>query len=113
MTVDDHLAPYVCLGCHELYRVCPDPLDHNCPKCGEKVIPKKLLNARERNADRYTTCTSPCDIEVFRASGDVVCETCGEIYYEHKRCLGSAYDPGYGRPVYATHVLCDGLHVHL
>ena len=115
MTIDrDPLAPYVCLGCPATYAVCPDHDAHNCPKCGDKIIPKKLINARERNAGRYTCCTAACAIEVHRASGDVVCNVCGETYYEHRRCLGSAYDEtGTGRLVYPTHVLCDGTHVHL
>lgn len=113
MTERDPLAPYVCLGCRAAYHVCPDQLDHNCPKCGEKVCPKKLINARERNAGRYTCCTSVCDVEVIRASGDVVCKACGETYYEHPRCLGSAGDREFGLTEYADHVLCDGTHVHL
>ncbi len=113
MTERDPLAPYVCLGCPAVFRVCPDHDVHNCPKCGDKIIPKKRINARERNAGRYTCCTSVCDVEVVRASGAVVCAACGETYYEHLRCLGSAYDASDGHAEYATHVLCDGTHVHL
>jgi len=113
MTIDDRLAPYICLGCSAVFPVCPDHADHNCPKCGEKIIPKKLLNARERNAGRHTCCTMVCDAEVFRADGDVVCTACGETYYEHPRCLGSAFSVEGSQTVYAAHVLCDSTHVHL
>lgn len=110
---EDDLAPWQCLGCAEIFTKCPDFDAHNCPKCGEKVIPKRRLNARARFAGTYTTCSTDCEAEVFCASGDVVCMTCGETYREHKFCIESAYDPGYGHTAYATNVLCDGRHVHL
>lgn len=109
----DDLAPWKCLGCGAIYQSCPDFDAHNCPKCGEKVAPKRLLNSRERNAGTYTTCTLDCTAEVFRASGDVVCTTCGEKYQEHKFCAGSAYDTSYERVAYSSNVICDGRHVHL
>ena len=108
----DHDAPYVCLGCSEKFAVCPDFDAHNCPKCGEKVAPKKLLNMRERVAGTYVTCNGDCRAEVFRASGDVLCTECGELYREHKYCVASGYEEGV-RVAYAAHVLCDGRHVHL
>ena len=111
----DDLAPWRCLGCAEIFAKCPDFDAHNCPKCGEKIAPKRLLNAHARLEGTYTTCSKPCSAEVFRASGDVICETCGETYKEHKFCRDSAFeDYSYPeRPTYATNVLCDGRHVHL
>lgn len=38
-----------------------------------------------------------------RASGDVVCETCGKLYYDHPLLVGALW----------LNVLCDGDLVHL
>jgi len=108
--------PYVCLGCKRVFRTCPDHDAHDCPDCGEKVMPKRLQNMRERRAGRHLACAESCEAEVLRASGDVACAACGETYREHPRCAGSRYpkdEPESFMTSYAANVLCDGTHVHL
>lgn len=43
--VDDHQAPYVCLGCEREYAWNPAPDADDCPGCGEKLAPKKRVEA--------------------------------------------------------------------
>ena len=40
----DTNEPYVCMVCATHFPVCPDNDAHNCPICGEKVIPQRLLD---------------------------------------------------------------------
>ncbi len=42
--VNDSNEPYVCMVCGTEYPICPDHDAYNCPICGEKVIPKRLLD---------------------------------------------------------------------
>jgi DNA-directed RNA polymerase subunit RPC12/RpoP len=110
---EPYREPYICLGCQKVFRHCPDFDKFHCPACGDIVMPKKRWNARERIHGRFLACDDGCDCDVDRASGDVVCPACNEIYYEHPRCKQSAYDGGGRLPHYAAHVICDGRHVHL
>lgn len=48
----------------------------------------------------------PPDVEVFRASGDCICQVCNLTYYDHPRY---AYESGLGECVRA----CDGRYLHL
>jgi hypothetical protein len=51
----------------------------------------------------------PYNGEVFRASGDVICEICGKLYYDHPE---DHFSLGYNGKPY-NHVICDGTRVHL
>lgn len=97
--------PYRCAGCGKLYETCPDHDAHDCPACGEKVMPEALFQRHHTHVER----TASCDVEPRRASGAMVCETCGRTYQQHPLCFAT-------RTRWAgafLNVLCDGSHVKL
>jgi len=57
-------------------------------------------------------CELDCEIEMVRAGGNVICETCGKEYWRHPYCRGYVTMLT-GEPMYYIHVACDGRHLKL
>lgn len=57
-------------------------------------------------------CTNPCEADMVRASGDVICDSCQEPYRKHPYCRGHVTMMT-GEPEYYLHVACDGRHLKL
>ncbi len=53
-----------------------------------------------------------CNLNFYRASGDVICQVCKLEYWKHPYCSNSRTSEDLGGN-YFLHILCNGEHVKL
>lgn len=58
------------------------------------------------------TCTNPCEAQMVRVPGDMICDSCTQPYRKHPYCRGHITMMT-GEPEYYIHVSCSGRHLKL
>lgn len=82
--------------------------------CGdERLLTEHRFDRWMNRLDRLA-CKGGCETDCVRASGEVICDRCGNPYRKHRYCVQSELPRNGSRyPSYFLHVLCDGTHVKL